>query len=78
MAPAQRRGQSEFMKPASYRVRPTDLREQSVPDDVLGPRFHSLADADRYARELVLSLHRAVIVEKLAPGGCWLQLSSLS
>ena len=78
MAPAVGQGQSEFMKPATYRVRPSELREQTVPDEVLGPRFNSLADADRYARELVLCLHRAVIVEKLGPGGCWLQLSSLS
>ena len=46
--------------------------------EVCGPRFTCLDEARVYASSLVQHDHLSVIVEKLAPGGCWLQLASLS
>ena len=48
-----------------YRVRAAVEREQSVPLQVQAAFAHLVAH-DRL---------QTVVVEKLAPGGCWLQLS---
>ncbi len=58
-----------------YRVRFADRHENSVPDVVVGPRFGCLADALAFARLQVNRRNAALIVEKLAPGGCWLQMA---
>ncbi|WP_216904131.1 hypothetical protein [Synechococcus sp. CCY 9618] len=57
-----------------YRVRPADQNETTVPNDVQGPLFDQRDEAERYAQNLALARHAPVIVEKLAPAGCWLQL----
>jgi hypothetical protein len=60
-----------------YRVRPADQNETTVPNEVLGPLFDHRDEAERYAHSLVLSHQAPVIVEKLAPAGCWLQLGTI-
>jgi hypothetical protein len=61
-----------------YRVRPQIAREQSVPQQVTtAPRFNSRHDAETFAHLMARNRHQAVVVEKLAPAGCWLQLSTV-
>lgn len=60
-----------------YRVRPRVEREQSVPQQVMGPRFQCRDEAEIFAATLACEHHQSVVVEKLAPGGCWLQLSTV-
>ncbi len=60
-----------------YRVRPADQNETTVPNEVLGPLFDHRDEAERYAENLVLTHRTPVIVEKLAPAGCWLQLGTI-
>jgi hypothetical protein len=59
-----------------YRVRALPPNEHTVPDEAPAPRFASLADARTYANGLAGSLRPSpgLIIEKLAPGGCWLPL----
>lgn len=66
---------SESPSPRPYRVRPAVENERSVPADVQGPRFRSRDEAESYARLQFLSLERPMVLEKLAPGGCWLQVA---
>jgi len=40
-------------------------------------RFESLHDAQSFAGQLFHDRDHAVILEKLAPSGCWLQLDQL-
>jgi hypothetical protein len=61
--------------PGCYRVRPADRNETTVPNEAIGPILDDRDAAERYARNLVLARQAPVIVEKLAPAGCWLQLS---
>lgn len=61
-----------------YRVRPRVEREQSVPQQVLAPRFQCRDEAEVFAQTLACQKHLSVVVEKLAPGGCWLQLSTVA
>jgi hypothetical protein len=61
-----------------YRVRPRVEREQSVPQQVLAARFHDRDEAESFAQSLALRQQQGVVVEKLAPGGCWLQLSMVA
>jgi hypothetical protein len=65
---------SEPCPPGCYRVRPADQNETTVPNEALGPIFDDRAAAERYAQSLVRARQAPVIVEKLAPAGCWLQL----
>ena len=58
-----------------YRVRPAVEREQSVPLQVQAARFNTRDDAETFAHLVAHERHQNVVVEKLAPGGCWLQLS---
>jgi hypothetical protein len=58
-----------------YRVRPAVENERSVPADVQGPRFHNREDAEHYAHSQRLTLDKPMILEKLAPSGCWLQVA---
>lgn len=67
----------EHSPPGRYRVRPADRHESSVPLHVQAPRFHCREDADSYALLLMDQCCQSVVVEKLAPGGCWLQLTRL-
>jgi hypothetical protein len=64
--------------PRLYRVRTVKRCEQAVPDEVEGTRFASLESANRYASSLLHHHELRVMVEKLAPGGSWLSLSSHS
>jgi hypothetical protein len=66
---------SQFSSRGPYRVRPAVENERSVPADVLAPRFLSRDDAEAYAQSQRCSLDRPMILEKLAPGGCWLQVA---
>lgn len=68
---------SQAFSPGPYRVRIAWRNELTVPDQVAGPRFTSRHDAETYAQGLVGDQHRRVVVEKLAPSGCWLQLATL-
>ena len=58
-----------------YRVRAAVEREQSVPLQVQAARFNTRDDAETFAHLVAHDRHQNVVVEKLAPGGCWLQLS---
>ena len=58
-----------------YRVRAAVEREQSVPLQVQAARFNTRDDADTFAHLVAHDHLQTVVVEKLAPGGCWLQLS---
>jgi hypothetical protein len=48
-----------------------------VPEDVPASHFSSSVDAHSYARQLASEQRRQVVIEKLAPSGCWLQLTTL-
>jgi hypothetical protein len=48
-----------------------------VPDEVSAPRFASLADARSYAHSVLADPRHTLVIEKLAPGGCWLTLAWL-
>ena len=58
-----------------YRVRAVVEREQSVPLQVQAARFNTRDDAETFAQLVAHDRLQNVVVEKLAPGGCWLQLS---
>lgn len=58
----------EGREPRPYRVLITALRTA---------RFESLNDARSFAGQLFHDRDHVVIVEKLAPNGCWLQLDQL-
>lgn len=58
-----------------YRVRAAVEREQSVPLQVQAARFNTRDDAETFALLVAQDHLKSVVVEKLAPGGCWLQLS---
>ncbi len=61
-----------------YRVRLQVEREQSVPQQISAPRFSSRDDAETFAHLVAQDRHQAVVIEKLAPAGCWLQLSTIA
>jgi hypothetical protein len=61
-----------------YRVRAHVEREQSVPQQVQAARFASRDAAEAFARLESRQLHQTLVVEKLAPGGCWLPLSTVA
>jgi hypothetical protein len=61
--------------PGRYRVRAAVEREQSVPLQVQAARFSTRDDAETFAHLVAHDRLQTVVVEKLAPGGCWLQLS---
>ena len=69
---------SGCLEAGPYRVRPRVAREQTVPQQSVAPRFLNRDDAERFARCLAVEHHQSVVVEKLAPGGCWLQLSTVT
>ena len=79
--PMSKRSQLEDMNnlqsTGPYRVRVKHANEQAVPLEVDSPRFTSMESANRYAVTLDAFEQCCVIIEKLAPGGCWLQLSCL-
>lgn len=60
-----------------YRVRAAVRHEKMVPEDVPAFHFSSSVAAHSYARQLALEQRRPVVIEKLAPSGCWLQLTTL-
>ena len=69
---------SELNAPGRYRVRPHIAREQTVPQQVIAARFNSRDDAETFAHLMAQDRHQVVVVEKLAPAGCWLQLSTVA
>jgi len=60
-----------------YRVREAVRHEKMVPEEVPASHFSSSVDAHSYARQLASEQRRQVVIEKLAPSGCWLQLTTL-
>jgi hypothetical protein len=66
---------AELLPPGPYRVRAAVEREQSVPLDVQAARFNNRDDAETFAHLVARDRLQSVVVEKLAPSGCWLQLS---
>ena len=56
-------------------MRAAVAREQSVPLHVQAVRFNTRDAAENFAHLVAQDLLQSVVVEKLAPGGCWLQLS---
>jgi len=65
----------EPIPPGRYRVRAAVAREQRVPLQVQAVRFNTRDAAETFAQLVAQDLLQSVVVEKLAPGGCWLQLS---
>lgn len=63
--------------PGPYRVRAHVAREQSVPQQAQAPRFLSRDAAEAFALLESRQRHQTLLVEKLAPGGCWLPLSTV-
>lgn len=61
-----------------YRVREQIEREQSVPVQVAAPRFPSRDAAEAFALVESRQRQRTLLVEKLAPAGCWLLLSTVA
>jgi hypothetical protein len=55
-------------------VRALAPNEHTVPDEVCAPRFASLDEARTFASTVLADPPCRVIIEKLAPGGCWLPL----
>lgn len=56
-------------------MRPFLAPERSAPDQDPGPRFLCRDAAESYANRR--ALHQTMILEKLAPAGCWLPLTTL-
>ena len=71
----QNTGMADPIASGRYRVRAAVEREQSVPLQVQAARFNTRDDAETFARLVAHDRLQNVVVEKLAPGGCWLQLS---
>lgn len=61
-----------------YRVRAHVEREQSVPQQVRAARFASRDAAEAFALLESRQLQQTLVVEKLAPGGCWLPLNTIA
>ncbi len=57
-----------------YRVRPMLAIEETVPNEINGACFESREDAETFALDMVKGQSTPMIVEKLAPAGCWLQV----
>lgn len=60
-----------------YRVRPRQIGERTVPQQLNAPRFAGLEEAKRCARQQAERSNRPQVVEKLAPAGCWLELCTV-
>jgi hypothetical protein len=71
-------GMASMSPQGRYRVRLQVEREQSVPQQIPAPRFASRDDAETFAHLVAKDRHQSVVVEKLAPAGCWLQLSTIA
>jgi hypothetical protein len=61
-----------------YRVRVQVERERSVPQQVQAPRFSSRDAAESFALLQAREQQQTLLVEKLAPAGCWLLLSTVA
>ena len=59
-----------------YRVREAVRNEKIVPEDVPAFHFRTSVAAHSYARQLASEQRRPVVIEKLAPSGCWSQLTT--
>ena len=59
-----------------YRVREAVRNEKIVPADVPAFHFRTSVAAHSYARQLASEQGRQMVIEKLAPSGCWLQLTT--
>jgi hypothetical protein len=68
---------SQSSTPRLYRVRPAVEHERTVPEHVPVPFFQNRDDAESYARREHLVRDRVMMLEKLAPGGCWLEVAQL-
>jgi hypothetical protein len=74
-------GQSCYMNAQTvngpYRVREAVRNEKIVPAEVPAFHFRTSVAAHSYARQLASERGRQMVIEKLAPSGCWLQLTTL-
>ena len=61
-----------------YRVRPRLNGERAVPQQLNAPRFGRLEEAERCARHQAERSEQTLVVEKLAPSGCWLELFTVA
>ncbi|WP_254969206.1 hypothetical protein [Cyanobium sp. CH-040] len=68
----------EFDCQGPYRVRQRVEREQSVPHQVQAPRFSSRDAAEAFALLVSRESQQTLLVEKQAPAGCWLLLSTVA
>ncbi len=48
--------------------------EETVPNEIKGACFESREDAETFALDMVKGQSTPMIVEKVAPAGCWLQV----
>jgi len=67
-------GMQTSQRKNSYRVRPMLAFEETVPNEIKGACFESREDAETFALDMVQGQSTPMIVEKLAPAGCWLQV----
>lgn len=71
---AQIKGMETSQRKTFYRVRPMLAIEETVPNEIKGACFESRQDAEMFALDMVKGQSTPMIVEKLAPAGCWLQV----
>ena len=71
---AQIKGMQTSQRKTFYRVRPMLAIEETVPNEIKGACFESRQDAEIFALDMVKDQSTPMIVEKLAPAGCWLQV----
>ena len=60
-----------------YRVRPLVAKEQVVPDEIKSACFDNRQAAELFAMNMLKGQSTPMVVEKLAPAGCWLQVLSV-
>jgi hypothetical protein len=60
-----------------YRVRPLVVAEEVVPIESKSTCFSSRQDAEIFAHSMVKGQKTPMVIEKLAPAGCWLQVLSV-
>lgn len=68
------KGMQKSQRKIFYRVRPMLAIEETVPNEIKGACFESREDAETFALDMVKGQSTPMIVEKLAPAGCWLQV----
>ena len=57
-----------------YRVRPLVAKEHVVPDEIKSACFDNRQADELFALNMLKGQSTPMVVEKLAPAGCWLQV----